>query len=173
MLLLCLVQALSFSLCLLYDGLDRISWGSPRVPTFHPEDEVFAETRRVFEAYHEAGHAVVGHVIGRCIERLALSTGEKGYRGYCRFHLMIEDANGHPEWRDDLGNPDLVTIYYAGMLATAYFCSLYVTLYEEDSCVEYPEGSERDDLEQIQKILAQIGADKQQRATITDASWKQ
>lgn len=46
-------------------------------------------------------------------------------------------------------------------------------MYEDESCVEYPEGSERDDLEQIHKILSQIGADEQQCATITDASWRQ
>jgi hypothetical protein len=57
---------------------------------------MFAETRTVLEAYHEAGHAVVGHVIGRCIEAVALLTGEDGYRGYCRFSSYSEDANGHP-----------------------------------------------------------------------------
>jgi DTW domain-containing protein YfiP len=57
------------------------------------------------------------------------------------------------------------------MLATAYACALYVTYYEDESCVEYPEGSERDDLEQIHKILTQIGINEQQRKTITDAIW--
>jgi hypothetical protein len=63
------------------------------------------------------------------------------------------------------------TIYYAGMLATAYACAPYVTYYEDESCVEYPEGSEREDLEQIHEILTQIGINEQQRKTITDASW--
>ena len=37
-------------------------------------------------AYHEAGHTVVGHVIGRLIERVSLaSRSENGYRGYCGF----------------------------------------------------------------------------------------
>ena len=79
-----------------------------------------------------------------------------GYGGYCRFNAFIEDANNHPEWRDDLGNPELITIYYAGMLATAYACAPYVTSDEEESCVEYPRGSERDDLEQIHRLLTQI-----------------
>lgn len=70
-----------------------------------------------------------------------------------------------------VGNPDLVTIYYAGMLATAYACAPHVTYDEDESSVAYPEGSERDDLEQIHEILTQIGIDEQQRKTITDASW--
>jgi hypothetical protein len=111
------------------------------------------QSGRILRAYHKAGHAIVGHVIGRCIEEVSIAMGYDGYGGYCRFNTLIEDANDHPEWRDDLGNPDLVTIYYAGMLATAYACAPYVTYYEDESCVEYPEGSERDDLEQIHEIL--------------------
>jgi hypothetical protein len=129
------------------------------------------QSGRILRAYHEAGHAIVGHVIGRCIEEVSIAMGYDGYGGYCRFNTLIEDANDHPEWRDDLGNPDLVTIYYAGMLATAYACAPYVTYYEDESCVEYPEGSERDDLEQIHEILTQIGINEQQRKTIADASW--
>jgi hypothetical protein len=131
------------------------------------------QSGRMLRAYHEAGYAVVGHVIGRCITEVSISMEYDGYAGYCPFNPLIEDANDHPEWRDDLGNPDLVTIYYAGMLAMAYSCAPYVTFYEDESCVEYPEGSERDDLVQIQKILAQIRAEEQQRTTITDASWIQ
>ena len=91
--------------------------------------------------------------------------------GYCRFNPLIEDANDHPEWCDDLGNPDVVTIYYAGMLATAYACAPYVTYYEDESGVAYPEGSEQDDLKQIHTLLTQVGIDEQHRKTITDASW--
>ena len=46
-------------------------------------------------AYHEAGHAVVGHVIGRLIERVSIAASpENGYRGYCRFSPYMESANG-------------------------------------------------------------------------------
>ena len=72
------------------------------------------QRRRVHYAYHEAGHALVGHVVGRCIEEVSISCRGDGYGGYCRFNPFIEDANDHPEWREDLGNPDMVTIYYAG-----------------------------------------------------------
>ncbi len=127
---------------------------------------------RILRAYHEAGHALVGHVIGRCIEEVSIAKRYDGYGGYCRFNAFIEDANAHPEWRDDVGNPDVVTIYYAGMLATAYACAPYATSSEDESRVEYPEGSERDDREHIHQILTQIGTNEQQRNTITDASWK-
>ena len=129
------------------------------------------QSRRLLHAYHEAGHALVGHVIGRCIEEVSIAVRYDGYGGYCRFNALIEDANDHPEWRDDAGNPDLVTIYYAGMLATAYACTPHLTYNEEESGVGYPEGSERDDLEQIHELLTQVGSDEQQRKTITDASW--
>jgi predicted RNA-binding Zn-ribbon protein involved in translation (DUF1610 family) len=65
-------------------------------------------------AYHEAGHAVVGHVIGRLIEHVSIaSISENGYRGYCRFSLYIESANCRLEWQEDSANPDIVTIYAA------------------------------------------------------------
>ena len=74
-------------------------------------------------AYHEAGHAVVGHVIGRLIERVSItSSPENGYRGYCRFSPYMESANGHLEWQEDSANPDIVTIYFAGRAATEIVC---------------------------------------------------
>jgi hypothetical protein len=57
------------------------------------------------------------------------------------------------------------------MLTTAYAYAPYVTYDEEESCVEYPQGSERDDLEQIHRLLTQMGTNEQQRKTITDACW--
>ena len=130
-----------------------------------------SQQRRVHSAYHEAGHALVGHVIGRCIEEVSIACRGDGYGGYCRFNAFIEDANNHPEWRDDRGNPELITIYYAGMLATAYACAPYVTYDEEESRVEYLRGSERDALVQIHRLLTQIETNEQQRKTITDACW--
>ena len=69
------------------------------------------QSRRRLRAYHEAGHALVGHVIGRVIEEVSIAMRDDGYGGYCRFNPLIEDANDHPQWRDDLGNPELITIY--------------------------------------------------------------
>ena len=129
------------------------------------------QQRRVHYAYHVAGHALVGYVIGRVIEEVSIAVRADGYGGYCRFNAFIEDANDHPEWRDDLGNPELITIDYAGMQATAYACAPYVTYDEDESRVEYQQGSERDDLEHIHRLLTQIETNKQQRNTITDACW--
>jgi hypothetical protein len=130
-----------------------------------------SQLRRVHYAYHEAGHALVGHVIGRVLEEVSIAMRDDGYGGNCRCNPFIEDANNHPEWRDGLGNPELITIYYAGMLAAAYACAPYVTYDEEKSCVEYPQGSERDDLEHIHRLLTQIETNEQQGETITDACW--
>lgn len=77
---------------------------------------MFADSITILKAYHEAGHAIVGHVVGRCIESVALLHGEEGYGGYCRFNFYIEDANGHPERNERSGNPDLITIYCTGKL---------------------------------------------------------
>jgi len=129
------------------------------------------QQRRVHFAYHEAGHALVGHVIGRVIEEVSIAMRDDGFGGYCCFNPFIEDANDHPEWHDNLGNPELITIYYAGMLASAYACAPYVSYDEDEGCVEYPQGSERDDLEQIHRLLTQIETNEQQRETITDACW--
>jgi len=82
-------------------------------------------------AYHEAGHAVVGHVIGRLIERVSIaSSPQNGYRGYCRFSPYIESANGHLEWQEDSANPDIVTIYFAGRVATEMVCTRHGWDYE-------------------------------------------
>lgn len=122
---------------------------------------------QVLCAYHETGHAVVGHEIGRCIERVALTDARQGYAGYCRFSAFAEDANGHSEWLNESARSDLITIYYAGMLATAFYCASYEG--EDD----YPEGSERDDLERINAILSRPDIDAQQREAIEQASWLQ
>ncbi len=82
-------------------------------------------------AYHEAGHAVVGHVIGRLIENVSIElNGENGYKGYCRFSPYIESANDHPQWQEASANPEIVTIYYAGAVATEIVCKRHGWDYE-------------------------------------------
>ena len=82
-------------------------------------------------AYHEAGDAVVGYVIGRLIEHVSIAASpEKGYRGYCRFSPYMESANGHLEWQEDSANPDIVTIYAAGRVATEMVCQRHGWDYE-------------------------------------------
>lgn len=47
-------------------------------------------SRTVLFAYHEAGHAVVGHAIGRCIEEISILSHQKeGYKAG-RSHLNFE-----------------------------------------------------------------------------------
>ena len=40
------------------------------------------QSGRLLHAYHEAGHALVGHVIGRCIEEVSIAMRYDGYGGY-------------------------------------------------------------------------------------------
>ena len=82
-------------------------------------------------AYHEAGHAVVGHVIGRCIAEVSIiSDKQKGYRGYCAFDAFIEDANSYPQWQNGSNNPQLITIMYAGTVAMEMICQIRAWKYE-------------------------------------------
>ncbi len=82
-------------------------------------------------AYHEAGHAVVGHVIGRLIESISIaSSPANGYRGYCRFSPYIESANGRLEWQEDSANPEIVTICFAGRVAMENLCKRHCWDYE-------------------------------------------
>ena len=43
-------------------------------------------------ATHEAGHAVVGYVIGRCIAEVSIVADKA--RGYCVFSAFVEDPQG-------------------------------------------------------------------------------
>ena len=82
-------------------------------------------------AFHEAGHAVVGHVIGRCIAEVSIVSDKKrGYRGYCAFDAFIEDANGYPQWQNGSNNPQLITIMYAGTVAMEMICQIRAWKYE-------------------------------------------
>ncbi len=74
-------------------------------------------------AFHEAGHAVVGHMIGRCISEVSIVADRgRGYRGYCAFNAYAEDLQGMPQWRDGGKNPECTTIMYAGTVAMAILC---------------------------------------------------
>ncbi len=75
--------------------------------------------------------------------------------------------NQHPEWHDTGKNPELITIYYARMLAMAYFCAANEEVYN------YLEGSEQSDLEKIDQLLLQIGTNEQERSHLKDTCWKQ
>lgn len=127
--------------------------------------------KRVLYAYHEAGHAVVWHVVGGLVEEVSIASSQAGYKGYCRFGFLMpnigEDLSPDEWLRRGRIDPRTVTAYYAGMLAMAYYCASYGG--EDD----YLEGSERDDLEKINTLLLRLGSDEQQRSTIKDACWMQ
>ena len=130
-----------------------------------------SQVKRVLHAYHEAGHAVVWHVVGGLVEEVSIVSSQAGYKGYCRFGFLLPQEDDHPspdEWlQRGRIDPRTVTAYYGGMLAMAYYCASYGG---ED---EYLEGSERDDLEKIHSLLLHLSAEAQERSTIQDACWKE
>jgi hypothetical protein len=104
------------------------------------------------------------------IEAVSIERDQTGYKGYCRFGFLL-----HPE--DDSFDSDgawpssgrihprTVTAYYAGMLAMASYCVSYGG--EDD----YVEGSEQDDLQQVDALLLRLSPDEQQRSTMKEACW--
>ena len=129
------------------------------------------QLKRVLYAYHEAGHAVVWHVVGGLVEEVSIASSQAGYRGYCRFGFLtpqLDDHQSPDEWLHR-GRIDArtVTAYYAGMLAKVYYCASYGG---ED---EYLEGSEQDDLEKADALLLRLCPDEQQRSTMKEACWLQ
>jgi hypothetical protein len=84
-----------------------------------------SQLKRVLHAYHEAGHAVVWHVVGGLVEDVSIASSQAGYKGYCRFGFLLPQVDDHPspdEWlQRGRIDPRTVTAYYAGMLAMAYF----------------------------------------------------
>ena len=82
-----------------------------------------SEQDMIVYATHEAGHAVVGHVIGRLIDEVSIvPSREHGYKGYCRFATYTESLHNHNQWLKGSANPELVTIQSAGMVAVEIIC---------------------------------------------------
>lgn len=90
------------------------------------------EQERIVFATHEAGHAVVGHVIGRLIDEVSIvADREHGYKGYYRFAAFAESLHDHNQWQKESGNTELVTIRYAGMVAVEIVCKMRRWNYEQ------------------------------------------
>jgi hypothetical protein len=127
--------------------------------------------RRALYAYHEAGHAVVWHVVGGLVEEVSLASSQAGYKGYCRFGFLMPNGDedlSPDEWlQRGRIDPRTVMAYYAGMLAMAYYCASYGG--EDDSL----EGGERDDLEKINSLLLRLSPDEQQHSAIKERCWIQ
>jgi hypothetical protein len=76
-------------------------------------------------SYHEAGHAVVGHVMGRCLSEISIQRNKDlASRGYCAFDAFVESLHGLPQWKDGSKNPECITIMYAGSIAFKMLCEL-------------------------------------------------
>jgi ATP-dependent Zn protease len=66
-------------------------------------------------AYHEAGHAVAGHVLGLTVEGLSIVPGEH-YAGLADVPVDLDSAYGSPEESDDYLRRHLVC-FLAGAVA--------------------------------------------------------
>ena len=55
-----------------------------------------SQLKRVLHAYHEAGYAVVWHVVGGLVEDVSIASSRAGYKGYCRFGLLLPQVDDHP-----------------------------------------------------------------------------
>lgn len=74
-------------------------------------------------AYHEAGHAVVDHAIGRCISEISIgAASSKGYKGYCQFSNYAEVVHDLPQWGTESQNPERITVLYGGTVAMRFLC---------------------------------------------------
>ena len=119
----------------------------------HKKPQPF-RVREIFpHASHEAGHAVVGHVIGRLIEEVALVPDKaRGYKGYCRCSPFMEAANDHFQWQEGSANPELVTFFYAGTIATEILCQRHGWEYER------VRRGDQDDLEAVRKVRQRVSS---------------
>jgi ATP-dependent Zn protease len=114
-------------------------------------------------ACHEAGHAVVGHVIGRLIEEVSIVPERaRGYKGYCRFSAFMESVNDRFQWQEGSANPEIVTIFYAGTVATEIICHKHGWEYER-----VREG-DQDDLDVIDQWCLETVTDKEERSVLKE-----
>ncbi len=117
-------------------------------------------------AYHEAGHAVVGHIVGRMIALVSIQK-EKGYRGGCLFDAFAESGSGRSHWQKGSQNPELISILYAGTVAVCILCERRGWNYDVWRPMELR------DLAEIDHISRQMFPDDTQREAALDVSWEQ
>jgi hypothetical protein len=115
-------------------------------------------------AYHEAGHAVVGHIIGRMIALVSIQK-KKGYRGACLFDAFTESGNGHSQWQKGSQNPELISILYAGTVAVCILCERRGWNYDVWRAMDLR------DLAEIDHISRQMFPEDTQREAALDVSW--
>jgi hypothetical protein len=117
-------------------------------------------------AYHEAGHAVVGHVIGRLIALVSVKQATS-YRGCCRFDAYAESTHYHDQWQKGRQNPELLTILYAGTVA--------VSLLSEQRGWDYEvlRTSDQQDRAEIEQLSVEIFGDDAERTMALNSCRKQ
>ena len=117
-------------------------------------------------AYHEAGHAVVGHVIGRLIALVSIKQASS-YWGCCRFDSYAESIHHHDQWQKGRHNPELLTILSAGTVAVSLLCQQRGWDYEVLRTSNLQDGTE------IEQLSREMFADDAQRTVALGACWKQ
>jgi hypothetical protein len=117
-------------------------------------------------AYHEAGHAVVGHVIGRLIALISIKH-EISYRGCCRFDAYAESTYHHDQWQKGRQNPELLTILYAGTVAVSLLCE------QRGWDYQVLRTSDLQDRAEIEQLSKEMFGDEAERSTALDTCRKQ
>ena len=114
-------------------------------------------------ACHEAGHAVVGHVIGRLIKEVSIVPDRgRGYKGYCRFSGFMEAAHDRFQWQEGRANQEIVTIFSAGMVATEIICQRHGWKYE------LVRGGNQDDLDVIDQWCVETLTENEECAAVKE-----
>jgi ATP-dependent Zn protease len=84
--------------------------------------------QRICNAYHEAGHAVVGHVLGRIIKEVTIAPSvatcaeTPEVSGYCEFDVEAEEAQGITQWGPASDHPHSIAVMLAGAVAYVRLC---------------------------------------------------
>jgi hypothetical protein len=117
-------------------------------------------------AYHEAGHAVVGHVIGRLIALVSIKH-ESSYQGCCRFDAYAESTHHHDQWQKGHQNPELLTILYAGTVAVSLLCE------QRGWDYEVLRSSDLQDRAEIEQLSKEMFEDDAERTMALDSCRKQ
>lgn len=119
-------------------------------------------------AYHEAGHALVGHVLGRLIAEVSIvSDRDRGYKGYCAFDAFTESMNDRLQWQKDSRNPELITIMYAGTVGMKLICDFRGWDYERWR------GCDKADFDYIYQWSLEAYEDDEQRSHVQKACRQQ
>jgi hypothetical protein len=118
------------------------------------------------DAYHEAGHAVVGQVIGRLIALVSIKQATS-YRGCCRFDAYAESTHQHNKWQKGCQNPELLTILYAGTGAVSLLCE------QRGWDYEVLRSSDLQDRAEIEQLSGEMFGDDAERTMALETCRKQ